>query len=107
MARLTEEGIALRWRLCGHLRRLYEEHDFDTKQAMAERLGVHKSHFGNLYNGVAEIGLDVAWKMHRVFGDSLNHLCDDKPDDRFMVSRDRFLAEHARPGPRKASRTKQ
>ena len=107
MARLTDEGIELRRRLCGHLRRLYEEHEFPTKVAMAEHMAIDKGHFSNLYNGQAEVGLDVAWKIHRVFGESMNHLCDDQPEERFMPSRETFLAARATPRtPRRASRSR-
>jgi transcriptional regulator with XRE-family HTH domain len=109
MARLTEEGIELRWRLCGHLRRLYEEHHFETRMDMAAKLGIDRGHFSNLYNGVTEIGLDVAWKMHRVFGESLNHLCDTAPPARFLPRRSLFLAQGARAPdrPRRASSDRQ
>jgi transcriptional regulator with XRE-family HTH domain len=105
MANLTEEGIELRRRLCGHLRRLYAEHAFRTKKDMAQKLGVDRGHFSNIYNGVTEIGLDIAWKMHRVFGESLNHLCDDQAPEEFMPPKDGFLSQGA-PTPRRASPTR-
>jgi hypothetical protein len=49
---------------------------------MAERLDMDPGHFSVLYNGKGEIGLDFTVQLHRVFGESLNHLCDDDPDAR-------------------------
>lgn len=79
MAKLTPEQQELRLRLCAHLRRLFDEHKFPTRLAMAEKIGADPGHFSALYNGKTDIGLDIAVQMHRAFGDSLNHLCDDDP----------------------------
>lgn len=83
MARLTEEGRELRLRLCAHLRRLYAEHRFTTRDAMASKMGMNPGHFSSLFNLKTEIGLDGAVLMHRVFGESLNALCDTDPPAEF------------------------
>jgi hypothetical protein len=83
VAKLTPEQRELRLRLCAHLRRLFEEHHFATRQEMAERLHIDPGHFSALYNGKTDIGLDVAVQMHRAFGEALNALCDTDPPARF------------------------
>jgi hypothetical protein len=83
VAKLTPGDEELRLRLCAHLRRLYAKHEFRTQRAMAEKLGIDPGHFSVLFNNREAIGLDVAVKMHRVFGESLDYLCDTPPDARF------------------------
>jgi transcriptional regulator with XRE-family HTH domain len=83
MAKLAPEQQELRLRLCAHLRRIYAEHKFKQRQEMAEKLGTNEGHFSALFNGKTVIGLDVAVKLHRVFGESLNFLCDDDPAEKY------------------------
>ncbi len=83
MAKLTPEDQELRLRLCAHIRRIYAERRFKHRQDMAEKLDMDPGHFSALYNGKAEIGLDFTVQLHRVFGESLNHLCDDDPPASF------------------------
>jgi hypothetical protein len=75
---------------------------------MASRLGIDPGHFSALYNGKTDIGLDVAVQIHRVFGESLNALCDTNPPAEFYPPGTRpgiFLnaPEPQPPGPRSAS----
>ncbi len=84
MPRLSAAQRALRLRLSAHLRRLFAEHRFRTQREMATKLDIDPGHFSALYNGQSEVGLDVAMRMHRVFGESLNYLCDDDPPARYF-----------------------
>jgi len=101
VAALTPEGRELRLRLCAHLRRLYEERQFKQRQEMARKLDMDPGHFSALYNGKTEIGLDIAVQLHRVFGESLNHLCDDNPDAKYYPpgTRPGFYLPRADPPP--------
>jgi hypothetical protein len=83
VAKLTPEQRELRLRLCAHLRRLFEEHRFEYRQDMAAKMGIDPGHFSVLFNGKTDIGLDVAWIVHRTFGESLNALCDTDPPAKF------------------------
>lgn len=83
MAKLTPEQRELRLRLCAHLRRIYEEHHFEHRQDMAQKLEMDPGHFSALYNFKTDIGLDIAVQLHRAFGESLNALCDTPAPARF------------------------
>src|SRR6478672_490340 len=84
MARLSTEQIVLRRRIAGHVRRLLEKHDFVTQADMAKRLGIDQGHLSNILNGKGVVGLDLVWRLHTVFRESLDYLCDTDPPAKYL-----------------------
>jgi len=90
-----------RLNLAAHLRRIKRQRGIRSAKALAEKLGVSPNTMPKYLKGLRDIGLDLAIRMHRVFGVSLDTLVDERTDDRwytYVASRDGELPNDL-PGP--------
>lgn len=82
----TRESVDMktRLRMAGNLRRLYDERRFPSVRAMAARIGVHWTTLYKYMRGEQTIGMDVALKVHRALGVSLDWFVDEDPPEKYF-----------------------